>query len=95
MNPFEDMTLLLAPESIMNLKGVPLTDAFANQASPESIFSKITSDLGFVQIVPSLFAILSGLWSSGLLPPVVVVINIILNSTSRFYLKQTQKPHYC
>ncbi len=44
MNRFEDMTLLLAPEFIRNLKGVPLTDAFANQASLESIFSNITSD---------------------------------------------------
>ncbi len=46
-NSFEDMTLFLALESIRNLKGVLLTDASANQASPEYIFNKITSDLGF------------------------------------------------
>ncbi len=40
MNRFEDMALLLAPESIRNLKGVPLT-----------IFNKITSVLGFEQVV--------------------------------------------
>ncbi len=43
---FEDMTLLLAPISIKNLKQVPLTDASANQASLEFIFKKMTSDLG-------------------------------------------------
>ncbi len=32
MNCLEDMTLLLAPVSIRNLKEVPLTDASANQA---------------------------------------------------------------
>ncbi len=47
MNHFEDMTLLPAPVSIKNLKQVPLTDASANQISTESIFNKITSDLGF------------------------------------------------
>ncbi len=52
MNRFEDMTVLDAHESIRNLKGVPLTDAFVkNQASPESIFSKIKSDLGFVRVI--------------------------------------------
>ncbi len=43
MNRFVDMTLLLAPASIKQLKEVPLIDALANQASPEFIFNKITS----------------------------------------------------
>ncbi len=51
MNRFEDMTLLLAPVSIRNLKEVPLTDASANQASPEFIFNKMTSDLGSDRVV--------------------------------------------
>ncbi len=51
MNHFKDITLLLAPESIRNLKGVQLTDASANKASPESIFIKITPALGFELVV--------------------------------------------
>ncbi len=50
-NHFIDMTLLIAPVSIKNLKEVPLTDASANQASPDPIFNKTTSDLGFGRIV--------------------------------------------
>ncbi len=46
-----DMTLLLAPVSIRNLNLVPLTDALANQASLEFIFSKTTSALGLERIV--------------------------------------------
>ncbi len=45
------MTLLLAPVSIRNLRGVSLKDASANQASPESIFNKIMTDLGLEQVV--------------------------------------------
>ncbi len=51
MNRFKDMTLLLAPVSIRNLKEVPLTDASANQASPKFFFNNMTSDLGFDQVV--------------------------------------------
>ncbi len=50
-NRFIDMTLLPTPVSITNLKEVPLTDASANQASPDPIFNKTTSDLGFGRIV--------------------------------------------
>ncbi len=48
---FIDITLLLAPVSIRNLNLVPLTDAWANQALPEFIFSKTTSALGLEWIV--------------------------------------------
>ncbi len=51
MNLLKDMTLLLAPLSIRNLKEVQLTDASANQAPPEFIFNKMTSDLGFDRVV--------------------------------------------
>ncbi len=50
-NRFIDMTLLLSPVSIKNLKDVPLTDASANQASPDPIFNETTQDLGFGRIV--------------------------------------------
>ncbi len=50
-NGFIDMTLLLAPVFIMNLKEVPLTDASANQALPEFIFNKTAFDLGFGRII--------------------------------------------
>ncbi len=51
MDHLKDMTLLLAPVSIRNLKEVPLIDASANQASPEFIFNKMTSDLDFDRVV--------------------------------------------
>ncbi len=51
MKHFIDMTLLLAPVSIRNLKEVPLTDTSTNQASPEFIFNKTTSALGLERIV--------------------------------------------
>ncbi len=46
-----DITLLLAPVSIKNLKAVPLIDASANLSSPESIFNKIEFDFGLEQFV--------------------------------------------
>ncbi len=40
MNRLEDLTLLLAPVSIKNLKEVPLIDASANQSIPKVHFQQ-------------------------------------------------------